>query len=625
MPLPAASPLPPTHLPPWAVVPTSGVTVPGLPPVTPHIAVDQIGYFEQEGKVAVIGDPQIGYNVGVPYIPGAELQVRRVSDGASVHRGAPRPFARGRIDRASGDRGWWFDFSAVTAPGDYYVFDPRHGKRSHVFRIGTDGFRDVLRAALRVFYYQREAFAHQPPFAEAPWTDGPTYLQDRRARSISARNDSSTERELSGGWMDAGDTNKYPTFLPEVIHSLLYAWRTNPAVFGDDFGIPESGNQLPDLLDETKWELDWLMKMQEADGGVYLKMGHDTYSGSKWPLSADERPRFYGPKSSASTIATAGVLAHAARAYQQFETWREFAGSLQQHAERAWQWYRAHPRTYDDDHGEIKSGDADRNAGEQDRLEAIAAFHLWRLTSRPEFHEAFLRHYASLRQMADPTWSPYDAGQAEALLEYAALPSADATAATRILSRLRDATHQSLFMPQADDVDLYRSWIVPTAFHWGSNQIRSSYGIAALNALAYVPDGIDRSRLRQRAHDILHSLHGVNPLGLVYLTNLGRAGAEVGITRLYHEWFSAGSPLAENPPPGYVVGGPNHSYSGSLEWLKRQPDAKCYADFNLANPERSWEMSEPGLYYQATYVRLLAGCLAEAPHPADSAAPAGAR
>jgi hypothetical protein len=605
----------------WAVTPPSGPTVPGLPPVTAHIAVDQFGYFEHETKVAVIGDPQAGYNVRRPYIPASELQLCRVADQRVVHRGAARPFAHGQVDRASGDRGWWFDFTAVTTPGDYYVFDPKHGARSHVFHIGAGVFRPVLRAAMRVFFYQREAFAHEPPFAEAPWTDRATYLQDRAARSITAPHDASSERDLSGGWMDAGDTNKYPTFLPEVIHPLLYAWHANPAVFGDDFAVPESGNGLPDLLDEIKWELDWLVKMQEPDGGVYLKMGHNTYSGSQWPLSADQRPRFYGPKSSASTIATAGVLAHAARVYRDFPAWQEFARSLEARAECAWRWYRAHPRTYNDDHGEIKSGDADRDAEEQDRLEAIAAFHLWRLTGQSGYHEAFLQHFASLRQMNDHTWSPYEAGQGEVLLEYAIRPDADPQAAARILRRLRDATHQRLFMPQDDETDLYRSWIVPTAFHWGSNQIRCSYGVAALNALTYVPDGIDRLRLGQRARDVLHGMHGVNPLGLVYLTNLRRAGAELDIVRLYHEWFSAGSPLATNPPPGYVVGGPNHSYTGNVAWLKHQPDSKCYADFNLAQTEHSWEMSEPGIYYQAMYLRLLAGCLATAPTATPDVAP----
>lgn len=589
----------------------SGVTVPGLPAVTPRIHVDQFGYLPDEQKTAVISDPQKGFNAAESYMSGAELQVRRASDGEVVHRGAPQSFARGKIDRASGDRGWWFDFSAVRESGDYYVFDPSTDRRSHVFRIAADVYAPVLRTAMRVFYYQREAFPRQPPHAEQPWVDGPTYLQDRHARSVAAKHDPATERDLSGGWMDAGDTNKYPTFLPEVMHPLLYAWRENPSAFGDDFNVPESGNGLPDLLDEVKWELEWLVKMQDVDGGVFLKMGHIDYAGGTWPLSQDPRPRYYGPKASASTLATAGVLAHAARVYAQFPVWEGFAADLRERAERAWMWYRANPRAYDLDDGEIKSGDADKNAAEHDRWEAITAMHLWALTGKPEYHDVFRQRWETLRQFTEPAWSPYESGQAEALLDYTRQPNADRRVADRILGRLAKSTRHKRFMPQRDDADLYRAWMIPTAFHWGSNIVLAGYGKIAVDALAYAPGEIDRTRLRQRALDVLHAFHGVNPLGLVHLSNMEADGAELSAMQIYHEWFGANTPLANKPAPGYVTGGANHSYAGTIAWLKQQPDTKCYADFNLGYPEQSWELSEPAIYYQAMYVRLLASFVGE--------------
>ena len=92
--------------------------------------------------------------------------------------------------------------------------------------------------------------------------------------------------------MDAGDTNKYVTFAQSAVLQLLDAYRMSPAVFRDDFGIPESGNGLPDLLDELKWELDFLRRMQDASGthGLFLKVGVDSYTDIS-PPSADARPR----------------------------------------------------------------------------------------------------------------------------------------------------------------------------------------------------------------------------------------------------------------------------------------------------------------------------------------------
>lgn len=221
--------------PPFAVPRLEGVTIPGLPAVTGRIHVDQFGYLPDAAKVAVISDPVRGYNEGDAYAPGAELVVRRRRDGATVLRGAPELWRSGAVHEDSGDRGWWFDFGKVREEGEYYVYDPATKRRSPLFRIGTTVYRDVLRAAVKTYFYQRLSWRFQAPSAEFPWRL-PSYMdQDRRARALWAKNDPSTERDLSGGWMDAGDTNKYPPFNADVVSSLLYAYRDNPAAFGDDF------------------------------------------------------------------------------------------------------------------------------------------------------------------------------------------------------------------------------------------------------------------------------------------------------------------------------------------------------------------------------------------------------
>src|SRR5690606_24284896 len=97
--------------------------------------VDQFGYLPCESKIAVISGPQASFNAGDRHVPGDRLEVRRVADGAVVFHGAPNVFDDGRTDAISGDRGWWFDFSAVETPGDYVVFDPATGARSAAFRI----------------------------------------------------------------------------------------------------------------------------------------------------------------------------------------------------------------------------------------------------------------------------------------------------------------------------------------------------------------------------------------------------------------------------------------------------------------------------------------------------------
>ncbi|HWD40640.1 MAG TPA: glycoside hydrolase family 9 protein [Fimbriimonas sp.] len=246
-------------------------------------------------------------------------------------------------------------------------------------------------------------------------------------------------------------------------------------------------------------------------------------------------------------------------------------------------------------------------------MEAYAAIHLFALTGDAKYQQSIIKKVGASRQLSDAIWSPYEAGSSESLVDYLSVPGADPDVCRRIKDQLTRSATDAHFAPPAD-ADLYRAWMEPTNYHWGSNTVRANWGVVALLAADHADvDAATKARLRQRAADMLHSFHGVNPLSVVYLTNMGKYGAEHSLQTIYHARYGAGTPFSENPPPGYVVGGPNQSFSGkaaagkpSIEWIRKQPRAKAYADFNLNWPESSWELSEPAIYYQAAYVRLLA-------------------
>jgi len=463
-----------------------------------------------------------------------------------------------------------------------------------------------------MYYFQREGVPILVKYSKGPWADAATFLQDKHTRLVTKKNSVADERDMSGGWMDAGDTDKYPSNNSEVIHALLYAYTANPSAFKDDFGIPESGNGLPDLLDEVKYELDWLVRMQFPDGSVPVKMGNIDFN-EKHPLSLDLRTRYYAPIDSGATIYTCSIFAHAARVYRQFPAWKTYASSLQKRATMAWDWFMSHPRTYKTDTGEEKSGIANRTDDEQDRLEAYSAIHLFALTGDQKYQDAILKKVGKSLQLSEGVWSPYEAGAAESLVDYLTIPHANPTVVARIRNQLAQSARSDHFAPPADS-DLYRAWMQPYNYHWGSSFVRASWGVIAL--LAADHGGVDAAtklRLHERAADMLHSFHGVNPLSVVYLTNMRSYGAEHSLGHIYHAHYGDGTAFSQNPPPGYVVGGPNQSFSGkaaaghaSIDWIRTQPRGKAYADFNLAWPESSWELTEPAIYYQALYVRLLA-------------------
>jgi Cellulase N-terminal ig-like domain len=108
-----------TSLPCWAASPLK--VGPNGP--IPWIVVDQFGYPATAAKVAVIRNPQTGYDSGDPFTPGTAYAVVSKSTGQIVMTGPLTAWNGGATDSVSGDKAWWFDFSSVTQPGTYLIED----------------------------------------------------------------------------------------------------------------------------------------------------------------------------------------------------------------------------------------------------------------------------------------------------------------------------------------------------------------------------------------------------------------------------------------------------------------------------------------------------------------------
>jgi hypothetical protein len=585
-----------------------------------YIMVDQFGYRPQDDKVAVIVDPQKGFNAGDSFVPGEIYQVRDTSSGKVIYSGKIQPWSDGEIHEQSGDRAWWFDFSSVKQPGSYLIFDQQTKKQSFKFDIKEDVYRNPLKAAVRMFFYQRSGFAKKTPYADPKWADDAAFLglgQDKQARYVNDKNNPATERDVSGGWFDAGDTNKYVTFAMQPVNQLLSAYTENPAIWTDDFNIPESGNGIPDLIDEIKWELDWLKRMQDDDGGVLIKVGTIDYNHAIKP-SQDKRPRYYAPKCSSSTIAASSMFAHAALVMGQIPQLKPYADDLLSRAIKAWEWFNNNPKRDDCDTQEIKAGDADRKVDEQIADSVVAAIYLFANTNDQKYNEYIQANFQKTRPFLNhpwPTWSVYEPVQGDALLFYTSLQSAEKVLKQEIIFKFQTlvASNRTAY-GFSNSNDPYRAYMPEEQYHWGSNQVKANLGNTNYDAIAYDIDAANAKNYQIRALDNLHYLHGVNPLGIVYLTNMYSYGAKYSANEMYHEWFGNGiydnalkSP--NGPAPGYLTGGPNKNYTGSI-LLKWQPPMKAYFDGNnsqgIPHHINSWEITEPAIYYQTSYIRLVA-------------------
>ena len=612
---------------------------PPPPPSTPgaagsvtlntHLLIDQFGYRSGDPKVAVIRNPHVGFDSADTFSPGNTYQVRKADDGTVVFSAAITPWNAGAVEDSSGDNGWWFDFSSVTTSGTYFVYDVDKQVRSATFSVAAQPYANLLKAAMRMYFYQRAGNgsgggSKQPPYADACWADTPAYIgpnQDTQAHDATDQGNSTKVHDLSGGWFDAGDTNKYVTFAATPVHQLLSAYQENAAAFTDDFNIPESGNGIADLIDEVKYETDWIKKMQfSADGSVALKVGLLGYPLAD-PPSSDTSPRFYVPSCTSATIAAAGMMAHAAYVYAGISSLASEAADLKSRAIKAWNNYQGIAAKQEQcDNGIVKAGDADWSTADQEGAAVVAAVWLFAATGDQAYNTYVMNNYRNTRSYNDVGWSRYQPEQGKALLFYTTLPQADATLKANILADKQsdvNAGNQIYGFTASDD--LYRNFLHDAQYTWGSNQTRSNYGNTNVDVANYGIAVGSTTPFITRALETLHYLHGVNPYAKVYMTNMSSYGATSSLHELYHTWYWPGTKWADTttsqcgPAPGYIPGGPNaeavqNGVPASVMPPAGQPPQKSYRDWNgtLTDTQASYAVTEPGIYYQSAYVELLA-------------------
>ena len=262
------------------------------------------------------------------------------------------------------------------------------------------------------------------------------------------------------------------------------------------------------------------------------------------------------------------------------------------------------------DDGDIKSGDADADAAEQLDRAFVASVYLYALTNKSEYKTFGETNYTNVNPYKINWWGPYWIPQQLALLRFASLTGVSSTVANNIRNQKAGMNYLFSINDYNSATDLYRSYLADAQYHWGHNQVHANAGSQNLDFNTFNINSTNQSLYKEVAEQYLHWLHGVNPLGMVMLTNMYAYGGEQCANEIYHTWFTDGSiwdnalTSPNGPAPGYVPGGPNKSYSGSVTTIANQPPQKAYKDWNTSS-ETSWEITEPAIYSQAAYIMLL--------------------
>ncbi|MDQ1922891.1 glycoside hydrolase family 9 protein [Massilia pseudoviolaceinigra] len=297
------------------------------------IRVNQLGFLPQAHKVAVL-----------PAGAAGEVEVIDAASGAVAWRGRAGPAA---VWRESGETVMLADFSALTRPGDYRIRAPG-AATSEPFAVRAGVYADLNRAALKAFYFNRSGMAldaaHAGAYARAAGHPDSRVLV--HASAASKARPEGTVISSPKGWYDAGDYNKYVVNSGISTYTLLAAFEHFPDYFARQrSAIPESGNTLPDILDEALWNLEWMLTMQDPhDGGVYNKLTNLRFDGIVMPAQASNEPRYVVQKGTAVALDFAATMAAASRVLKPYEQQRPgLSAKMLRAAEAAWEWARANP------------------------------------------------------------------------------------------------------------------------------------------------------------------------------------------------------------------------------------------------------------------------------------------
>ena len=646
----------------WIVLPflIGALAAQALAAASPNILVDQFGYRTGDPKWVVFAQPVQGYNSPSSFTPGATFEVHRVSDNVLVFTGSTMVWNGGAADtgnnNSSGDKGWWGDFSTLVTAGSYYVSVPggsNPGAASYPFTIADTIYNPALLASTRMFYYQRCGTAIDAVHGGA-WNH-PNACHVGANQDLAAHlydgSDLGLPRDVHGGWHDAGDYRKYVPFTLTPLWDLMHAYEWYPCGFGDASNIPESGNGVPDVLDEVKWELDWIQRMQITNvsdpnyGAVYGVVGvlnGANDAGSPPDLSA--APRYYTNLNSFATSSLAMSFANAARLFGAYNSrYPGYSAQLQANAVAAWNWLQAHSAPVSYNNINFAQANANYDAATDLRMRVGAAAELFYLTGGSAYQTYFDAHYndpagndnnGSYNVIATGFWSGNSGELQRGMVDYCLAPGATTAVVTAIKNALKTGVNGNQL--GSANGDLYRSYIWD--YFWGSNMNKAMWGDLLLWALKLNVDPTNTANYQAKAEDYLHYFHGLNPTDYLYLTNMGSKGANAGasqpIMSIFHSWFFAGTTYDGNtgtgalgPAPGFLSGGANHyfapdaSYVGTISPPQNQPAQKCYKDWGASWPENSWEVTEPGIYYQAAYVFLcssFATCTGPTPTPSPT-------
>lgn len=482
------------------------------------IKVNQKGYLPNERKVFVL-------TANDKLLSATEFTLVNMLGGNVEYTG--KLSGTPVLDPVTNDRVYYGDFSDFTTPGTYHVQVKGFGD-SHLFAIRDKVFADLFYTTMRSYYLQRCGIAIDDPISKIK--HGLCHIKDGLLKTAPEQT-----LDVTGGWHDAGDYGKYMPTAGVTVAQLLLMYEFAPAKFAQfSLDLPESGNTLPDVLDEVKYELDWMLKMQDRDGGVYHKVNTQNFPPSVVP-ERDKQPRYIYEKGTTDTGIFVGGIATAARVLKPVDA--AYAEKLQTAAVLSGEFLLKNlGQTIlwpsNDNTGAYKSEDVND--------ELFWAFaELYRLTGEQKYLDAALPFTEGSLEFSDFGWENTRAFAMYALLLAERTPAALKTKLREhILSNAEALTAHILN-------NGYRTALKADQYQWASNKTACAKGLNLILAYELSKNEVFKQAARYQVDYVL----GVNTLSKSFVTDVGIDGVRYP----HHRIVEATGTLV----PGLLVGGPN--------------------------------------------------------------------
>ena len=463
------------------------------------------------------------------------------------------------------------DFSSLKTPGTYRIETDSLGK-SFEFKIGQDVYSDAFKDSVRFFYLQRCGQELTEKYAD-------TWAHPECHTDLATIYGTDEKIDVSGGWHDAGDYGRYIVASSKAIADLLSAYEDNKAAFGDDFNIPESGNGIPDVLDEVKYQLEWMLKMQEpTSGGVYHKVTCASFPGYVMP--EDEKDELI--VSPISTTATADFAAVMAMGYENFKNIdSSLAEKCLAAGEKAWTYLEKTPSGSFTNPSGIVTGEYGDSDDSDERY--WAASQLFKATGDSKYNEAF-KKMADTKIQSGYGWvSMGNYGN----MAYLSANGADENVVSNIKNSIINEANNIVASAKNDSYNISNG----TDYYWGSNMTLTNNAILLAEAYKIMPN----SEYLEFAKEHINYCFGKNSLGFSYVSGYG---SDYMKNPHHRPSIAQGKAI-----PGMLAGGPNKNLEDPFakNLLKGQPAAKCYLD----NSE-SYSTNEVDIYWNSPLVCAMA-------------------